>query len=1081
MLNRIILFSLRHRLVVLVLAALLIGFGTKQILTLPIDVLPDLNRPRVTIMTECPGFAPEEVETLVTTPLETVLNGATGILAIRSQTTVGLSIITVEFDWGVDVFKSRQVISERLQSARERLPEGIVPQMTPVSSVMGQVVVLALWSDKNTLKETGLPLDFQPLTDMEIRTLADWTIRRRLLAVGGVSEVYAMGGERKQFQVLLRTDDLRKYDVRIEDVETALNRSNQNVTGGYLSGSGTKQYLIRSVGRIRTIDDIKKLVVKSSTDPPIQLNLIADILEAPATKVGDGFASFRDPETDAISAAPAVVLTIEKQPSEDTRKLTDSLLREIESIEKDLRTKHPDLRIECLYQQRTFIDLAVSNVIEALWLGALLVVGVLILFLMNFRITLITLIAMPVSIVMTALVFAWFGLSINTMTLGGLAVAIGELVDDAIVDVENIFRRLRENFQSEHPRSSLEIVYEASSEIRNSIVFGTAIVVLVFFPLFWLSGIEGRLFAPLGIAYVVSILSSLLVSLTLTPVLSLLLLPNSARRHREKIGTVLRLVQYLAEMSIRFSLKFPRFVLVCALCVTIVALIVFLNLKRDFMPPFNEGAIQVNIDLMPGTSLETTSKLATRLTSQIQAVEGVQSVVGRVGRAELDEHATPVSTAELVCTLDSASKRPMKDVLKELQELIDGKNIPGTVAFLDQPLQHLISHLRSGTSARIAIKIRGDDLKTLNERALRIQELIADIPDVGKTRIDPLQVDIPQIRIELDRDKLAQHGLTPVDVNAAIETAMNGSVATEVIDDERRYFDVLIRLAEDYREDINLLEDLPISLPQGGVAPLGALASIDLKAHGPSRIDHEAGHRQVVIQSNPQHRGAVDVKEDIDRHIDPHREELEADDYKVELAGIFQSEQEASRQMVLLSCLSILGIFMLLYTMFHSANLSFQIMAALPLALVGAVAAIVLTGQGRTIPCLVGMISLCGIASRNGILLIDHYLHLVQHEGECFSREMIVRAGRDRVAPVLMTALTSAIGLIPLTWAADEPGREILYPIATVVVGGLLTSTLMEFFVRPALFWTFGREAFENSLKNRNATSSIFTPTSPSN
>ncbi|MCL2743281.1 MAG: efflux RND transporter permease subunit [Planctomycetaceae bacterium] len=1068
MLNRIIFFSLRHRLIVFAAAVFLVIFGTKQMLELPIDVLPDLNRPRVTVMTECPGFAPEEVETLVTTPLETVLNGATGALAIRSQTTVGLSIITIEFDWGSDVFQSRQIVAERLQLAIDRLPDGIVPQMTPISSVMGQIAVLAVWSDDTNLNPAVLPPDFQPLTDMELRTLADWTIRRRLLAVQGVSEVYTMGGERKQFQVLLRADDLRKYDVRIDDVETALTRSNQNVTGGYLMGAGNKQSLIRSVGRIRTIDDIKKLVVKPNTDPPILLDLVADVVEAPATKVGDGFISFHEPMTGIISANKAVILTVEKQPLEDTRQLTSTLLQKIEQIQNELQTKHPDLRIECLYQQRTFIDLAINNVLEALYLGVLLVVVVLFFFLMNLRITFITLLAIPMSIITTCLIFAWLGFSINTMTLGGLAVAIGELVDDAIVDVENIFRRLKENFLSETPRSSIEIVYEASCEIRNSIVYGTAIVCVCFFPLFWLSGIEGRLFAPLGVAYVVSIFASLLVSLTITPILSKWLLPKTAYLHRESSGLVLRFVQLFAETAIRFGLKFPRLVLLLGVIASVAALLVFLALPRDFMPPFNEGAIQVNVDLMPGTPLETTEKLARRLASQVQSIEGIQSISGRIGRAELDEHAVPVSTAELICSVDPKTKRKMEAIITDLETLIAPTNIPGAIAFHDQPLQHLISHLRSGTSARIAIKLRGNNLRSLNERAARVQELITDIPDIGKTRIEPIQIDIPQIRIELDRDKLARHGLTPVDVNSAVETAMSGCVATEVIDSERRYFDVLIRLAEEYREDANLLQDLPISLPEGGVVPLGELAVI-VNSHGPSRIDHEAGHRQVVVQSNPSHRGAVDVKNDIDRVLQPHLEELTSDNYTLELSGIFQSEQEATQQIILLSCLSVLVIFLLLYTMFQSANISLQIMVALPLALVGAVAAIVLTGQGRTIPCLVGMISLCGIASRNGILLIDHYLHLVQYEGETFSKEMLIRAGRERVAPVLMTALTSVIALVPLTLAADKPGREILYPIATVVIGGLLTSTLMEFFIRPALFWKFGREAFERSLNARRA------------
>ena len=1056
MFNAIIRFSLTHRLIIIIVAVLLLLVGHREISRLPIDVLPDLNRPRVTVMTECEGMASEEVEILVTTPLEESVTGATGVIAVRSNSTVGLSIITVEFDWNTDPYRCRQIVSERLALANERLPEGVSPHMTPISSVMGQVLMLGMWSDDG---------DLSPL---ELRTVADWIVRKRLLAISGVAEVFTVGGGRKQFQVLVRTEDMLKYGVWLHDVETALQQSNRNVTGGYLTSQGADQYLVRSLGRIRHIKDLEKLVVSPRPGRSVCLGQVATVVEAPAVPTGNASAYQRTGEDDGMSGGPAVILTIGKQPETDTRLLTAEILNTVEELQQSLGERYPGLRIEPLYQQREFIDLAVANVIEALWLGAILVAVALAMFLLNLRTTVITLLAMPMSIIMACLIFAWWGLSINTMTLGGLAVAIGELVDDAIVDVENIFRRLRENCQRENPLSAFRVVYDASREIRNSIVNGTFIVVLVFFPLFFLTGIEGKLFRPLGVAYVVSILSSLVVSLTLTPVLAYLLLPQMAHRQSHREGFVMRFAKGIAGALIRVSLTFPRAVLASAVAAVIVAGVVFFSLERNFMPAFNEGAIQLNVDLMPGRSLDTSSALADRLAQQVAEVEGVRTVARKTGRAELDEHAVPVNTSELICSLDTESGRDYEEILADLKELIGPENIPGTIAFSDQPLQHLINHLRAGTRARIAVKLRGNDLGKLRKRAKRIKDLIDDIPGIGTVRIDPIQLDVKQVRITLDRARLRTYGLTPDQVNEMVETAMNGRVITEVVDG-RRFFEVLLRLDPVHREDLVALQHLPIRLPDGGIITLKDVATIDPKATGPHQIDHEAARRQVLIQSNPTNRGAVDVKNDIEKRLQPHWKELTADDFEIVFAGMFQSEQEASLIIGTLTVVSLLGIFVVLYNMFGSATLSLQVMTALPLALIGAVAAIVLTGQDRTVPNLVGMISLCGIASRNGILLLDHYFHLVRYEGETWSKEMLIRAGQNRVAPVIMTALTSALGLIPLTLSANEPGREILYPIATVVVGGLISSTLMEFIVRPALFWTYGREAAERALQRRIA------------
>lgn len=1106
MLNRIIRFSLANRFLIVVGALLLAAAGFYRALRAPIDVLPDLNRPRVTIMTECPGMAPEEIETLVTLPLETALVGTTGIEALRSSSVVGLSTVVAEFDWDSDLYLSRQIVFERIQRVVEELPEGVFPRMTPVTSVMGQVLTLAIYAENN---ETS---------PMDLRTLADWDIRRKILAQKGVSEVYSMGGERRQYQVALRPDDLLRFGLTVDDVETALRKSNRNVTGGFLTQQGPKQFLVRSLGRIKSLDDLRTLVVDPSTEPPILLPQVADVKLGPSVPIGDSSAAIRLPDGSLYEGA-AVVLTVEKQPNQDARELTQTILDEMVKMEAKLRADYPDLRVVPVYQQRTFVELAIKNVLDALRDGAFLVAIVVFLFLTSWRTTFVTLVTIPTTLATACLVFAAFGMTINAMTLGGLAVAIGELVDDAIVDVENIHRRLGENALLEAPRRTLDVVFEASSEIRNSVVNGTAITVLVFFPLFFLNGIEGKLFAPLGLAYIVSLSSSLLVSLTLTPALSHVLFPAIFRRRKvrdakglktdvvreKKPSFVLRTARYFAGSAIRCGLDYPWATLFCAVLFGVGGLWVFMSLDRDFMPPFNEGAIQVNLDLSPGVSLETSSEVAEKLASRLARIEGISAVVRKTGRSEMDEHAVPVNTSEFICSVDQAVDRDFNEIVDEVRAVVDSENVPGAIASYDQPLQHLINHLRSGTRAKIAIKVAGDELRVLRERVAEIKKLVEDVDDIGSLRTEPIQVDLPQVQIRLKRDALARYGLTPEDVDQTIEIAMNGSVATTVLEGERPV-ELLTRLGEDVRENVELLRRLPIRLPektknfvpvanpesaiaaavagdgdsqsetsddyattQRGVAPLSEVAEIDAQAFGPGQIDRENARRQVVVQSNPRYRGAVEVKEDIEARLAARWDELTADGVDVRVSGLFESEQSASRTLLLLSLFSGLCVFLILYRMFRSANLALQVMAIVPLALVGAVGALWLTGQSRTIPALIGMISLCGVASRNGILLLERYLHLVRYEGETLSKSMILRAGRERVAPVLMTALTSAIGLLPLAAAPNLPGREILYPIAIVMIGGLTTSTTLEFFVRPALFWAFGLKAARRALAEAQA------------
>ena len=1057
MFNHIIQIALNNRVLVLALAAVLMIVGIYQANQLPVDVLPDLNRPRVVVMVECPGMAPEEIVSLVTTPIETYLNGAAGVTALRSSTTAGLVVVTIEFGWDMDANRCRQIIDERLRLAADQLPFGIVPRIAPMGSMMGQIMYLTIWDEADEL------------SPMDIRSLADWTVRRRILSSGGVSEVLVIGGDLKQYQVLVRIDDMFRHSVTFDDIEIALSGSNRNVTGGFLTDQGPQEILVRSIGRVEELDELKHLVVKGGANPPILLHQVADITAAPAPKVGSSGVYLKNPDGTTISR-PSVVLIVEKQVGSDTREMTERILRIAEDIQHAINAEYPNVRIAPLYQQRTFIDLAVANVEEALYIGAFLVTFMLFLFLMDIRTTFITVLAIPLAIFTTCLVFAWFGFSINTMTLGGLTLAVGELVDSAIVNVENIYRRLRENFRKalEDRLPNSRVIYQACKEVCSANVSALFTTTIVVFPIFFLEGMEGRMFTPLGIAYVVSLLASLFVSLSLTPVLAYMLLPNKAERHRDKETRAMKIVKWGAEKSIRISLVFPKTVLFGAAVSLFVAVIAFFSLQRDFMPPFNEGAPQVNVALTPGTSLKTSEAFSSRVAEQLLLIDGISAVVRRTGRAELDEHVMPVSLSEMMCTVDLQSGRSINDIFADIEKVIDPENIPGAVAYYDQPLQHLIAHLQTGTRSKITIKIRAEDPMMLRRPAALIQQLISEIPDIGNPRIDPIQVDIPQVRFVLKRDELATYGLIPEEVNATIETAMQGIVTTQILEGKRT-IDVVLRASDNYRENLEALAQMPIQTPTGQLIPLSVLASIDSHATGPSRIDHEAGQTQITIQMNPQTRGSVDVKNDIDSVLAPHLETLTAGGVYLEITGLFQSEQESTRRLVLLSMVSLFCIFIVLYRQFGSVNITLQVMLAVPLALVGAVAAIVLTGQDRSILGLIGMISLCGIVTRNGILIIDHYFHLVRHEGEQFTKEMLVRAGRNRAAPVLMTLLTTIFALTPITLAPDMPGREILYPIATVIVGGLIASTFVEFFVRPALFWTFGRKTAERIIARENA------------
>lgn len=1101
LLNGIIRFSLHQRVLVAVAGVFLMIYGGWQIAELPIDVFPSLDRPRVVIMTEAPGLAPEEVEALVTFPLESALNGATDVQAVRTSSGIGLSVVYVEFDWGTDIFNDRQIVAERLALAAERMPPGVTPQLAPISSVMGQIMIIGMWS------KTGAT------SSMELRTLADWVVRQRLLTISGVSQVFVMGGERKQFQVLVDPNLLLRYGVTLAEVKTALVESNENATGGYLVEQGVNELLVRSLGRIQNARQLEDVVIKIRDSRPVLVSQVARVVEGPQVKRGDS-AAFARGADGTYDGGPSVVLTINKQPNADTREVTAEIVKALKELQNGLPE---DVRLNSnLYQQRAFIDLAVANVVEALRDGGVLVVVILFLFLLNFRTTFITLTAIPLSIVTTGMVFGAFGFSINTMTLGGLAVAIGELVDDAIVDVENIFRRLKLNRHSENPQHPLVVVFQASAEIRNSIVYGTVIVVLVFIPVFALSGMEGRLFAPLGLAYIVSILSSLLVSLTVTPVLSywllaktrmwpwlagllapclvfatsywavpsifslfgwteavawwatvplwlhiagglalapllwLLMLGTDRLSDREEDGLLLRVLKTFAGKMIGVSLRKPVPVLGLACVAVAGSALALFRLERDFLPPFDEGAVQINVVLPPGTSLQTSQNIARKVEARLQQIHEIKAFVRKTGRAELDEHAVPVSASEIIAALDAESGKSREEILEEIREAL--ADIPGITTSVEQPLAHLISHMLSGVQAEVAVKLYGDDLNILRRMANKMEAVIAEVPGVKDLQVEP-QVEVPQLRIEIDGHQLTKYGLRRRDINDFVETAMNGVVVSEVLIGQRT-FDLLVRLDEPYREDVEAVRRLSIDLPDGGTTSLESLARI-YEASGPNTIHREQVRRRIVIQCNTSGRGLVDVVDEIRARLKPIEANLPSG-YFVEYGGQFESQKSASHRMAVYFVGAIVGVFLVLYTMFRSTNLALQVMIALPMAFIGSVGALYLTGQTLTVAAMVGFISLCGIASRNGILLINHYLHLVQHEGEAWSSAMIVRAGQERVAPVLMTALTSGIGLVPLALAAGEPGKEILYPVATVIIGGLITSTILEFLVRPALFLQFG-------------------------
>tara|TARA_B100000073_G_scaffold347973_1_gene364320 strand:+ start:949 stop:4080 length:3132 start_codon:yes stop_codon:yes gene_type:complete len=1035
MFDNIIRFALNYRLLVVALAALMLVYGFQTLRSLPVDVFPDLNRPTVTIISEAEGLAPEEVETLVTFPIEAAVNGASGVVRVRSSSSTGFSIVYVEFDWDMDIYLARQIVTEKLNQISGTLPKDVHSIMGPVSSIMGEIMFIGITSENDDV------------SSLDLRTIAEWDVKQRLLGINGVSKITAIGGDVKQYHVMVDPQKMLNHGISLHQVRSALENANVNTTGGFLL-EPYKEHSIRNIGRIRSLDDLEKTVIAkevSSDKPALTLADIAGVeMAGPIAKRGDA----------SINGKAGVLLAISKQPNTDTINLTRRIEQELLAIEKTL-PKGVMLNPE-IFKQADFIENAIHNIIEALRDGSILVAIILFLFLLNFRTTAITLVAIPLSFVVTFIIFKWLGMSINTMTLGGLAVAIGELVDDAIVDVENVFRRLRQNKNAQKPKATLRVVFEASKEIRNSIVFASLIVVLVFLPLFSMSGLEGKVFIPLGVAYITSIAASLLVSLTVTPALCSYLLPNMKRMAHEKDGWLVRGIKAIHGKLLDFALPRPKAVLGLVGMIFVAALLVVPTFGREFLPEFNEGSFTINVTLPPGTSLAESNRMGILAENLMHEIPEVAHTGRRTGRAEEDEHALGVNTTELEVTL-KPSARHKENIVADIREKLG--SIPGVIINIGQPISHRIDFITSGIRAQIAIKIFGDDLNILRQKAAELQNLIKDVEGIADLQMEQ-QLLIPQVHINFDRDKARQHGVMIGEAAEHAELALQGQTITSIIDGNRLY-DVILRLNDDARQDKESIARIPFDTLRGNVVPLGLFADIE-EAKGPNLINREGVNRRMVVQANTQGRDVVSVVKDIQKILDA---ELDLPTgYYLSYGGQFESQANAQRNILILSVFSLLGMFLALYMHFKSVSLSLQVMLAIPLSFIGAVVGVYVTGGVFSIATMVGFIALTGIASRNGIMMISHYLHLMKYEGESFDLNMLKRGTQERLVPVIMTALTALLALTPLVMAAGESGKEILSPVAVVIFSGLFSSTLLNLIVTPLVFWMFGKKPSQNYL-----------------
>lgn len=1024
MLNKIIEFSLHNRLLVAVISALILVLGVYSVSNMEVDVFPDLNAPTVVVMTEAHGMAPEEVERLVTYPIETSVNGATHVRRVRSSSTTGFSVVWVEFDWGTDLYLARQITSERLVQLGEMLPEGVgTPTMAPQSSILGEMMIIGLTADSTSLRD--------------LRTFADWTIRPRLLSIGGVAQATVIGGEIKEYRIAVDPARMKHYDVTIDEVLAASSNMNDNANGGIIYEYGN-EYIVRGEISTTDVDAIGRAVVKRIGKMPVVLSDVADVVVTDKSpKLGMA----------SVEGNPAVLITVKKQPNTGTIALTENIEAALADLQKNMPA---DVKMSTnIFKQSHFIESSINNVQRALIEGAIFVIIVLFFFLMNTRTTLISLIAIPLSAIVSLLTLKALGLTINTMSLGGLAIAIGSLVDDAIVDVENVYKRLRANRQlpPEQRAKTIDIVFEASKEVRMPILNSTLIIMVSFMPLFFLSGMEGRMLRPLGIAFLVALVASTVVALTLTPVLCSYLLNSDKAFKQEKEPWLSRKLQGVYEKALNWTITHYKAIVGGTVALFVVAIATFFTLGRSFLPPFNEGSFTINIATQPGVSLEESDRMGRQVEELLLQVPEIQTVARKTGRAELDEHALGVNASEIEAPF-VLDKRSHATVKADIREKLSG--ISGLSYEIGQPISHRIDAMLSGTKSQIAIKLFGEDLNRMYAIGTEIKNLAAGVEGVADLNIEQ-QIERPQLHIVPRRDLLARYGITMPEFIEFINVAMAGEVVSQVYD-ESRTFDLTVRVNDENRDTASKLKDIMIDTPEGKV-PLAQVAEIR-SSMGPNTINRENVKRKIVISANVADRDLRSVVDDIRQLVDENVKLPET--YYVEYGGQFESEAEASRILVIASMASILIIFLLLVQQFKSAGQSAIILLNLPLALIGGVFILRFTSGEVSIPAIIGFISLFGIATRNGMLLITRYNTLIE-EGHTLN-DAIIKGSLDRLNPILMTALTSALALIPLALNGSAPGNEIQSPMAQVILGGLLSSTLLNGFVIPVIYLLMNRK-----------------------
>ncbi len=1051
MLNALIRWSLTHRVIVLGIALGLLLTGWQTATKLPVEVLPDLTKPTVIVLTEAAGLAPEEVETRVTQPIESALLGVAGLTRLRSNSDVSLSLVYAEFGWDTDIYKARTLVQERLQSVREQLPAGVQPFMTPVASLMGEILLIGV---RSTIKE-GEPGYLHP---RDVRSLADWTIKRRLQSISGIAEILNMGGGVKQIEIQPDPFRMQANNVGFDELEKAAVEAANTTTGGFLN-TGPTEIMVRNLAMTVQLEDIARTSIKKINDRPILISDVAKVVWGTQPMRGDATVS----QTPEKSPTYGVIMSITKSPDFDTRALTEQIKHALE----ELRSTFPKgVETTLLFQQKDFIDHAIGNLAEAIRDGAIMVTIVIFAFLLNFRTTGITLMAMPLSFAITMLTFRWFGISVNSMTLGGLAVAIGMVVDDAIVDVENVFRRLRENASRAEPQPALEVIVRASGEVRNSILYATVLIILVFLPLLGLTGVEGKLFAPIAIATIISMLASFVVSLTAIPVLcSFLLNPKSGGEHRD--GRLVRGLKWLLENTLlRFGLNQPFLMLVLAGVIVLGAFSLYPQMSKDFLPAFREETALIAVTSAPGTSLEEMNKISDVIEQQILAVPEVRKVGRRLGRAERGDHVVPVSTAEFDVDFREVKGRADKKE-RSRQTILDDlaarlRTVPGVFAAVGGPLADRIGHMLSGVSAPVAVKIFGPALDELRQLGTEVQAIARNIPGFEGAKLDQ-QSPIPQLRIEADRDRAAAYGIAPGHLNNQLSALLGGKEVAELREGQRSVH-LVTRLPLEWRDTPDRIAQLPVETSTGLRIPLSLVADVR-EAKGPNVIFRENSQRRFTVAIKPTVRDVGALVGRLQKEV---RERVKLPEgYFITYEGEFQAQRDAARRMLVLSAVVLGVIAFLLYGYFKTPFFAAQVLCDIPLALVGGLVFTYLKLGNISIATLVGFIAVAGVAARNSIMLISHYLHLLSQEGAGFNKATVIRGTKERLVPVLMTALAAGIGLIPLVLAADQPGKEILHPVAVVIVGGLVTSTLLGLGVTPTVFYTFGRKAAQVAVQRK--------------